>query len=49
VVFCGLALVVPVYLGAPYTFFNKVLLTYKKKFISKIASIVLLFFFRTKI
>jgi hypothetical protein len=29
--FCGLALVVPVYLGAPYAFFNKVLLTYKKK------------------
>jgi hypothetical protein len=29
--FCGLALVVPVYLGAPYAFFNKVLLTYQKK------------------
>jgi hypothetical protein len=29
--FCGLALVFPVYLGAPYAFFNKVLLIYKKK------------------
>jgi hypothetical protein len=29
--FFGLALVVPVYLGAPYAFFNKVLLTYIKK------------------
>jgi hypothetical protein len=29
--FCGLALVVPVYLGAPYALFNKVLLTYQKK------------------
>jgi len=30
-VFVGLVLVVPVYLGAPYAFFNKVLLTYQKK------------------
>jgi hypothetical protein len=29
--FCGLALVVPVYLGAPYAFFNKVFLLIKKK------------------
>jgi len=29
--FCGLALVVPVYLGASYAFFNKVFLLIKKK------------------
>jgi hypothetical protein len=29
--FCGLALVVPVYLGAPYAFFYKVFLLIKKK------------------
>jgi hypothetical protein len=29
--FCGLALVVPVYLGAPYAFINKVFLLIKKK------------------
>jgi hypothetical protein len=29
--FCGLVLVAPVYLGAPYTFINKILLTYRKK------------------
>jgi hypothetical protein len=29
--FSGLALVVPVYLGAPYAFFNKVFLLIKKK------------------
>jgi hypothetical protein len=29
--FCKLALVVPVYLGAPYAFINKVFLLIKKK------------------
>jgi hypothetical protein len=29
--FCGLALVVSVYLGVPYAFFNKVFLLIKKK------------------
>jgi hypothetical protein len=29
--FCGLALVVPVYVGAPYAFINKVFLLIKKK------------------
>jgi hypothetical protein len=31
--FCGLALVVPVYLGVPYAFFNKVFLLKKKKLV----------------
>jgi hypothetical protein len=29
--FCGFALVVPVYIGAPYAFINKVFLLIKKK------------------
>jgi hypothetical protein len=38
--FCGLALVVPVYLGAPYAFINKVFLLIKKKMMSIFLGII---------
>jgi len=38
--FCGLALVVPVYLEAPYAFINKVFLLIKKKMMSIFLGII---------